>query len=60
MRMNLDVCVFGYLCRLAVLLGLCWVLGSAFVRSATHAGGRMLWCSAKCACVGSIRRVVVV
>ena len=59
MSMNLDVCVFGYLCRLAVLLGLCWVLGSEFVQSATHAGGQMLWCSARRACVGFTSHVVV-
>jgi hypothetical protein len=47
-------------CRLAVLLGLCWVLGNGYVRSAARASGRMLcWCSAGRACVGFTSHVVV-
>ena len=57
--MSLGLGVFGYLCRLAVLLGLCWVLGSGSVRSATRAGSLMLWCSARRACVGFTSRVVL-
>jgi hypothetical protein len=57
--MYLGLCVFGYLCRLVVRLGLCWVLGNEFARSATRAGSRMLWCSARRAYVGFTGRVVV-
>jgi hypothetical protein len=42
-----------------LLLGLCWVLGNESVRSATRAGSRMLWCSARHAYVGFTGRVVV-
>jgi hypothetical protein len=57
--MCLGLCVLGCLCRLAVLLGLCWALGNAYVRSATRGSGRVLWCSVRRACVGSTGRVVV-
>ncbi len=60
--MYLGLCVFGGLCRLVVLMGLCWVLGNIYVQSATRAGGRMLWflwCSARRAYVGFTSRVVV-
>jgi hypothetical protein len=60
LSMCLGLCVLGCLCRLAVLLGLCWALGNASVRSATRGGGRrVLWCSVRRACVGSTGRVVV-
>ncbi len=41
LSMYLGMGVFGYLCRLAVPLGLCWVLGNGSVRSATRAGSQM-------------------
>ena len=40
--MYLGMGVFGCLRRLAVLLGLFWVLGNGSVRSATRAGNQML------------------
>ncbi len=41
-QIYLGMGVFGCLRRLAVLLGLFWVLGSRSVRSATRAGNQML------------------
>ena len=41
-HLYLGMGVFGCLRRLAVLLGLFWVLGNGSVRSATRAGNQML------------------
>jgi hypothetical protein len=57
--MCLRLCVIGCPCRLAVLPGPCWVLGNGSALSATHAGGRMLWCSARRAYAGFTSLVVV-
>jgi hypothetical protein len=38
---------------------MCWVLGNGSVQSATRTGSRMLWCSARRACVGFTSHVVV-
>jgi hypothetical protein len=42
MYLGMGVFAGTYLCRLAVPLGLCWVLGNGSVRSATRAGSQML------------------
>jgi hypothetical protein len=54
LSMCLSLCLFG--CRLVLALP---GAGDRFWLSATHAGGRMLWCSARRAYVGFTIRVVV-